>query len=106
MICFFFLGAAFFAAGLAGLAALTGRLAFAGLALLRAAFFGAARFVLLFLALLFLTLRDDAAAARLTDFFAFFAFDFFPLDFFALAMDHSVRWEIELMRVGGNGRAI
>jgi hypothetical protein len=82
-------------------------------ALRGAAFLGAAR-----LALLFFAPREDAAAARFTDFFAFdfFVFDFEALDFgalafllfdfLALAMDLSVQWEAQLMRVDGNERAI
>ncbi|MGZ5920485.1 MAG: hypothetical protein ACXWLT_01825 [Rhizomicrobium sp.] len=86
--------------------------------LLRAVFFGAGR-----LALLFFAPRDDAAAARVLDFFVldflaadFFAFGlealdlgalvFLPLDFLALAMDLSVQCEAQLMRVDGNERAI
>jgi hypothetical protein len=65
-----------------------------------------------------LALRDEAAAARFTDFLAldFFGADFFaldfealaflPFDFLALAMDLSVQWEAHLMRVDGNERAI
>jgi len=61
---------------------------------------------------------DEAAAARFTDFFAFDflvldfaalafgALAFLPFDFLALAMDLSVQWEAQLMRVGGNEREI
>ena len=84
-----------------GAAAFLGAAFFAGLALFLVAFFGAAR-----LALLFFALREEAAAARFTaflvlDFFAldFLAFDFFALLFFAFAVDHSVQWALQLMRV-------
>jgi hypothetical protein len=73
--------------GAAGFDALAGRLAFLAFLALRGADFRAAFFFpLLFFA------RDDRAAARFTDFFAFdfLDLDFFALRFFALAMSHSV----------------